>query len=208
MPTVDVISVSRQKVGTATLDPMLFGAMVRPGVVHEVLIMQLASRRQGTAATKEKGQVRGGGKKPWQQKGTGRARAGSIRSPLWRGGGTTFGPHPRRYGYRLPRAKAQLALRGALSAKAAAGDVLVLDQLAQESAKTRTVAQLIKDLKLDDTVLLVVEQPSEQLQRAARNVPGVQVLPLSGLNLYDVLRHRYLITTQADLPRWSERWGK
>ncbi len=207
MPTVEVVTMARGKVGSLDLDPKLFGVRVKPTVVHEVLLMQLASRRQGTAATKEKGDVSGGGKKPWKQKGTGRARAGSSRSPLWRGGGTTFGPHPRRYGYRIPNKKSRLALQGALSAKAAAGELVVLDQLRLETAKTKSIASMIKGLGLEGTVLVVVDQPSEALQRAARNHPNVEVLPLASLNLYDVLRHRYLITTQADLPRWSERWA-
>jgi len=206
MPSVDVMTASREKVGSIDLDPKLFGVRVRPSVVHEVLVMQLASRRQGTAATKEKGDVSGGGKKPWKQKGTGRARVGSSRSPLWRGGGTIFGPHPRRYGYRMPNRKSRLALHGALTAKAVAGELVVLDQL-QLEAKTKTIAALVKQLGLEGNALVVVDQPSEALQRAARNHPQVEVLPLASLNLYDVLRHRYLITTQADLPRWSERWA-
>jgi len=198
---------SRGKVGSVDLDPKLFGVRVKPTVVHEVLMMQRASRRQGTAATKEKGDVRGGGKKPWKQKGSGRARAGSSRSPLWRGGGTVFGPHPRRYGYRIPGQKSRLALQGALSAKAAAGEVVVLDRLQFESAKTKAIASMVKGLGLEGNALVVVDQPSEALRRAARNHPLVEVLPLASLNLYDVLRHRYLITTQEDLPRWSERWA-
>ena len=198
---------SRGKVGSVDLDPKLFGVRVKPAVVHEVLVMQLASRRQGTAATKEKGDVSGGGKKPWKQKGTGRARAGSTRSPLWRGGGVIFGPHPRRYGYRVPSQKARLALQGALSAKAAAGEVLIVDHLQLETAKTKAVTAMVKGLGLEGKALVVVDQPSDALKRAARNHPHVEVLPLASLNLYDVLRHRYLITTQADLPRWSERWA-
>jgi len=206
MPSVDVVTASREKVGTIDLDPKVFGVRVRPSVVHEVLVMQRASRRQGTAATKEKGDVSGGGKKPWKQKGTGRARVGSSRSPLWRGGGTIFGPHPRRYGYRVPSRKSRLAIQGALSAKAGSGELVVLDQL-QPEAKTKSIATLVKQLGLEGSALVVVDQPSESLQRAARNHPHVEVLPLASLNLYDVLRHRYLITTQADLPRWSERWA-
>lgn len=207
MPTVEVVTMARERVGSVDLDPKLFGVRVRPSMVHEVLVMQLASRRQGTAATKEKGDVRGGGKKPWKQKGTGRARAGSSRSPLWRGGGTVFGPHPRRYGYRMPSRKSRLALQGALSAKAEAGEVLVLDQLQLETAKTKTIAVMVKELGLEGKALVVVDRPSDALTRAARNHPQVDVLPLASLNVYDVLRHRYLITTQADLPRWSERWA-
>lgn len=207
MPTVDVIAADRSKVGEVELDPKVFAVDVRPGVVHEALVRQRASRRQGTAATKEKGQVRGGGKKPWRQKGTGRARAGSIRSPLWRGGGTTFGPHPRSYRSRMPKAKSLQALRGALSAKAASGGLLVLEHLPDEPPKTKTVATLVKQLALEGSALMVVDQPSDRLRLAARNCPQVAVLPLASLNLYDVLRHRYLITTRADLPRWSERWG-
>lgn len=207
MPAVDVVTMSRGKAGSVELDPKVFGVRVKPEVVHEVLVMQLASRRQGTAATKEKGDVSGGGKKPWKQKGSGRARAGSSRSPLWRGGGTTFGPHPRRYGYRIPSRKSRLALHGALSAKVAAGDLVVLEQLQVEPVKTKTISMMVKGLGLEGRVLVVVDQPSDALQRAARNHPGVEVLPLAALNLYDVLRHRYLVTTKADLPRWSERWA-
>jgi len=207
MPTVDVVTIARAKTGSIDLDPKVFGVRVKPTMVHEVLVMQLASRRQGTAATKEKGEVSGGGKKPWKQKGSGRARAGSNRSPLWRGGGTVFGPHPRRYGYRMPSRKSRLALQGALSAKAAAGEILVLDQLQLETAKTKAIAEMVKGLGLQGKALVVVEQPSDALQRAARNHPDVEVLPLAALNLYDILRHRYLITTQSDLPRWSERWA-
>ncbi|MEW6323988.1 MAG: 50S ribosomal protein L4 [Nitrospirota bacterium] len=207
MPSVDVVSPAKEKVGTVELDPKVFGVMVRPSVVHEALIMQLASRRQGTAATKEKGEVSGGGKKPWRQKGTGRARAGSSRSPLWRGGGTIFGPRPRSYGYRIPRTKSLQALRGALSAKAAAGELVVVNQLPADPPKTKTIASLVKRLDLQGGTLMVVERPSEGLQRAARNCPRVRVLPLASLNLYDVLRHRYVIAVQEDLPRWSERWG-
>jgi large subunit ribosomal protein L4 len=207
MPTIEVVTMSRGKVGSVDLDPKLFGVRVKPAVVHEVLVMQLASQRQGTAATKEKGDVRGGGKKPWKQKGTGRARAGSSRSPLWRGGGTVFGPHPRRYGYRMPTRKSRLALQGALSAKAAAGEVVILDHLELETAKTKSIAAMVRELGLDGKALVVVDRPSEALTRAARNHPLIDVLPLASLNVYDVLRHRYLITTQADLPRWSERWA-
>jgi large subunit ribosomal protein L4 len=207
MPAVDVVTMSRGKVGSVDLDPKVFGVRVKPEMVHEVLVMQLASRRQGTAATKEKGDVSGGGKKPWKQKGSGRARAGSSRSPLWRGGGTTFGPHPRRYGYRVPSRKSRLALQGALSAKAAAGDLVVLDQLQLEAAKTKAIEAMVKGLGLEGKVLVVVDQPSDTLQRAVRNHPSVEVLPLAALNLYDVLRHRVLVTTKADLPRWSERWA-
>jgi large subunit ribosomal protein L4 len=207
MPTVEVVTMSRGKVGSVELDPKLFGVRVKPNVVHEVLVMQLASRRQGTAATKEKGDVRGGGKKPWKQKGTGRARVGSSRSPLWRGGGTIFGPHPRRYGYRVPGRKSRLALQGALSAKAAAGELVVLDRLQLETAKTKAIATMVKGLGLEGNALVVVDEPTEALRRATRNHPLVEVLPLASLNLYDVLRHRYLITTQDELPRWSERWA-
>jgi len=207
MLTVDVFSATRDKVGTVDLDPKVFAVPVRPDVVHEAVVMQLASRRQGTAATKEKGEVRGGGKKPWRQKGTGRARAGSTRSPLWRGGGTTFGPHPRRYRYRMTRGKLRQAVRGVLSAKAAAGEVIVLDQLPDEPAKTKTVVSLLTRLQLEGKVLMVVDQPSDRLRLAARNCQRAAVLPLASLNLYDLLRHRYLVTTRADLPRWSECWG-
>lgn len=207
MPTVNVVSAANARIGSVDLDPRVFGVRVRQNVVHEVLVMQQASKRQGTAATKEKGQVRGGGKKPWKQKGTGRARAGSNRSPLWRGGGTVFGPHPRRYGYRLPRRKSRLALQGVLSAKAAAGEVVVLDQLLVEPPKAKTMAALIKGLGLTGKVLVAVGQPSDGLQSSTRNLPGVLVLSVAGLNLHDLLRHRYIVTTQGDLPVWSECWA-
>jgi large subunit ribosomal protein L4 len=206
MPTVEVLSARRDKVGTIELDPKVFAVKIQPDIVHEAVVMQRASRRQGTAATKEKGQVRGGGKKPWRQKGTGRARAGSSRSPLWRGGGTIFGPHPRSYRTRFPRSKSRQAVRGVVSAKTAAGELVVLDRL-PDDARTRTIATLLKELQLQGTVLMVVDQPSDRLRLAARNCPQAAVVSLTSLNVYDLLRHRYLVTTQADLPRWSECWG-
>src|SRR5690348_9607611 len=159
------------------LNEMIFGAKTRTHLLHQAVVMQLANRRTGTAATKTKGFVSGGGKKPWRQKGTGRARAGSSRSPLWAGGGTIFGPQPRDYGYRLPRTARRAALRAALASRHAAGALLVVDGLHLAEAKTRRMVECLDGLGLADaSVLVVLAEPDQAIAQAARNLPHVKVL--------------------------------
>jgi len=207
MPTIDVVNMSKEKVGTVDLDERLFGAKVNKPLIHEAIVMQQASRRQGTAATKTRGLVSGGGKKPWRQKGTGRARSGSTRSPLWRGGGTTFGPTPRDYGYAFPKKKYRAALRGVLTAKLNDGALLVVERLDLGEAKTKQVAQILKKLDATGRTVIVASAIDERLARAVRNIPKVKLLPVQGLNVYDLVCARHLLIPQEVLSRIQEVWS-
>ena len=186
------------------LKPEIFAIKTRPSLLHQTVIMQLANRRAGTAATKSKGFVRGGGKKPWRQKGTGRARSGSIRSPIWVGGGTTFGPHPRDYSYRLPKKARKGALLSALSLKNHEGKIIVVDKFELDAAKTKLMAQALIQLNVT-SALIVIAQPDERIQRSARNLPKIKVLKVEGLNVYDLMRHEHLILTDGALKLLEER---
>ena len=192
--TVPVMSQRNEVVGEISLPAEVFAGPVRRHLLYEAVRMQQANRRAGTAATKTRAFVRGGGKKPWRQKGTGRARAGSIRSPLWRGGAIIFGPQPRDYSYRIPATARKAALRSALAAKAREGKVLVLDKIALEAPKTKLLAKLMADLNIR-SALIVVPQRDDGLERAARNLPLVKVLRAEGANVYDLLRYDRLILT-------------
>jgi large subunit ribosomal protein L4 len=182
----------------------IFGVKSRPHLLHQTVVMQLANRRAGTAATKSKGFVSGGGKKPWRQKGTGRARAGSIRSPVWVGGGTVFGPQPRDYSYRLPRKARREALLSALSLKNRDGKILVLDKLELETAKTKLMVKALAELKVE-SALIVIAHADDKIERAARNLPKIKVLRVEGLNVYDLVRYEHLILTEEALKLLEER---
>ena len=186
------------------LNEAIFGAKTRAHLLHQAVVMQLANRRAGSASTKSKGLVRGGGKKPWRQKGTGRARAGSIRSPIWVGGGTTFGPQPRDYSYRLPRTARREALLSALSLKNRDGKIIVVDKFELEAAKTKLMAKALAELKVESAVI-VIPQSDEKIERSARNLPKIKVLRVEGVNVYDLLRYDHLILTQEALQRLEER---
>ncbi len=208
MPEIEVVNQHNEKTGSIALDDQIFGAAVSPSLIHEVVRMQLASMRQGTAATKTKGFVRGGGKKPWRQKGTGRARAGSNRSPLWRGGGTTFGPTPRSYAYSMPKKKARKALYSALSSVVSEGQLVVLEEWAISETKTRSMAHLLQTLELKKNVLIAVSQIEEDFDRVTRNLPYVTVVELRHLNVYGLIRAEKLLISQRDVVRLAEVWGK
>jgi len=182
----------------------IFGAKPRPHLLHQTVIMQLANRRAGSAATKTKGFVSGGGKKPWRQKGTGRARAGSIRSPIWVGGGTTFGPQPRDYSYRIPRTARREALLSALSLKHRDGKIIVVDKLELDAPKTKLMVEALAELKVD-SALIVISQSDAKIERSARNLPKIKVLRVEGLNVYDLLRYEHLILTDGALKLLEER---
>jgi large subunit ribosomal protein L4 len=182
----------------------IFGVKTRPHLLHQSVVMQLANRRAGTAATKSKGFVSGGGKKPWRQKGTGRARAGSIRSPIWVGGGTVFGPTPRDYSYRMPRTARKGALLSALSLKKQEGKIVVVDKLEPEQPKTKIMAKALADLNVT-SALIVIDQANEAVERSARNLPKVKVLRVAGLNVYDLLRYEHLILTEDALRALEQR---
>jgi len=187
-----------------TLNEAIFGAKTRAHLLHQAVLMQLANRRAGTAATKSKGFVRGGGKKPWRQKGTGRARAGSIRSPIWVGGGTTFGPQPRDYSYRMPRTARREALLSALSLKNRDGKIVVVDRFELDQAKTKLMVQALAELKVE-SALIIIAQSDAKIERSARNLPKVKVLRVEGLNVYDLLRYEHLILTNGALKLLEER---
>jgi large subunit ribosomal protein L4 len=206
--TLPVMSQTREKVGEIDVPAAVLAGPVREHLLHAAVRSQLASRRAGSASTKTKGFVSGGGKKPWKQKGTGRARAGSIRSPLWAGGGTIFGPQPRDYSYRLPRSARRAALRAALASRHTDGTLLVVDGLSVAEPKTRLMVECLRALGLDgSSVLIVLARADEALARAARNLPHVKVLLTRGLNVYDVLGHAHLVMTREALEEIAGRLG-
>jgi large subunit ribosomal protein L4 len=192
MVTSTVYNIGNEKVTDIELDDRVFDAEVKPSLFHEVVRMDLASKRKGTAATKNRALVRGGGAKPWRQKGTGRARAGSRRSPLWRGGGTIFGPMPKDYSFSPPKKLKRATLRAVLSLKRKDGKLILLDQFLGERFKTRQVLEVLKKFQVEDA-LIVTGEINLFLERSARNIPKVQVLRYEGLNVYDILRHEHLI---------------
>lgn len=192
MPVVDVFNIQKEKVGEVDLKEEIFGVDVYPPVLHEVVTWQRACRRSGAASTKTRGEVRGGGRKPWRQKGTGRARVGSIRSPIWKGGGTVFGPKPRSYAYTLPKKVRRLALKMALSSKLKNGQLVVLEGYPQEAPKTKEFVQVLKNFDMTKALFITPEE-HQVLKLSARNVPYVQVMLTAGLNVYDILRHDFLV---------------
>ncbi|MBS1117641.1 MAG: rplD [candidate division NC10 bacterium] len=192
---VDVVNAKNETVDRCELPEAIFSAPVKPHLLHEVVRMQLANRRQGTADTKGRSEVSGGGKKPWKQKGTGRARAGTTRSPLWRHGGTVFGPQPRSYAYGVPKAIRRQALLAALTSKAQAGAIRVLESLGLERPSTKAMVALLKGAGVAGKALVVLPARDETLEKSARNLPAVRVLTVQGLNVYDVLRADTLVLT-------------
>lgn len=200
MAKIEIIDMERQKVVEIELDDRLLTAKEKSHLIYDVVRWQLAGRRSGTAATKERSAVSGGGKKPWKQKGTGRARAGHSRSPLWRGGGTIFGPRPRDYSYALPRKVREAGLISALSSKYQEEKLVVLDRFGLEGVRTRPFQQTLKKLGIS-SALIVIDEPDEVLEKSARNVPGVQVLQVRGLNVHDILRHEHLVFLRSSLEK-------
>lgn len=204
MPTAAVYNIEGQQVGEIELSEAVFGQPVNDAVLHEVVVMQLANRRQGTHDTKTRSQIRGGGKKPWRQKGTGRARHGTIRSPIWRGGGIVFGPHPRDYSYRVPKKVKRMALKSALATKVGAGRILVLDALELEAPKTKEMARILGNLKIGEGALVVTAERNANVEKSARNIPGVKSMEARRLNVYDLLDHPHLIMTRDAVARVEE----
>ena len=204
MPTVAVYNIDRKKVGDIDLNDNVFGVEVNGGLLHQAVVMQLASQRLGTHATKTRAFVRGGGRKPWKQKGTGRARSGSRRSPLWVGGGTVFGPHPRSYAFSMPRKQRRLAIKCALSDKVQEGSLLVLDALDFEAPKTKQVVKLLQTFEIDNKALIITAEEAENVERSSRNIPGVKAINTTGLNVYDILNHDKLFVTKDAVARIEE----
>ena len=204
MPKVAVYNSANQQVGDIELNDSVFGVEMNAGLVHQAVVMQLASRRLGTHATKTRGLVRGGGRKPWRQKGTGRARSGSTRSPLWVGGGTVFGPQPRSYAFRMPKKQRRLAIKCALSDKVASGDFIVLDDLQFDAPKTKRVVKMLGDFGIDAKSLIITLDENENVELSSRNIPGVKAINTMGLNVYDILNHTKLFITKAAIEKIEE----
>lgn len=202
--TVDVVNNENQKVGTVDVRDEVFGGRVRVDLIHESVVRANAAERQGTHATKNRALVRGSGRKPWRQKGTGRARVGEVRNPLWRKGGTVFGPQPRSYDYRLPKKVEKGALRAALSAKLQGGAVVVVDALSVDEVKTRTAAAMLRTLGATGKTLIVDVQPDEKFALSVRNLPGVRLLPSNRVTARDVMDTRKVLLTQAALEKLQD----
>lgn len=204
MPKVAVYNVSGAEVGEIELSETVFGIEPNVHVLHSAVVMQQASLRAGTHKTKGRSEVRGGGRKPWKQKGTGRARQGSIRAPQWKGGGIVFGPTPRSYGYKLPKKVRRLAIKSALSSKVIDNDFVVLDQLNITAPKTKDIVSLLKALKVERRALLVMNELDENVALSARNIPGVKFVSAQGLNVLDVMLHDKLIITKDAVQKVEE----
>ena len=206
MPKVAVYNMEGKQVGELELNDAIFGVEVNQDLMHKAVLSQLANRRQGTASVKTRGLVSGGGRKPWRQKGTGRARQGSIRSPQWVGGGVVFGPTPRDYSFRLPKKARRAALKSALSAKAAAVNIVVLDQLTVREPKTKVMAGVFKALDVRKPLLVTAEW-DKNVELSVRNIPGAVLAKSVGLNVYDVLNSEKLVMTKDAVARLEEVLG-
>ena len=203
MAKADVVNIQGEKVGEVELNDAIWAADVKPHLIHDVVVMQLNNRRRGTAKTKTRGEVRGGGKKPWRQKGTGRARSGSTTSPVWVGGGTVFGPIPKEYRMSLPKKVRKAALRSALTVRNEGAHLLVLDKLELPAISTKDFAGIMKALNLSKP-LVVVPGKDEIVEKSARNIPHTKVLRVEGLNVYDVMRYEQLMVTVDALKKIEE----
>jgi large subunit ribosomal protein L4 len=204
MPTVQVIDTSGKKIKDVKAPDEIFAVPLKEHLLYESVINYRANQRQGTASTKTRGEVRGGGRKPWRQKGTGRARAGSNRSPIWKGGGTTFGPKPRDYSYSLPKKAKKAALKSALSMKLAEKQLLIVDAFELKEPKTKEAAALIKRLKLD-SALIVDQHDNKNLFLSVRNIPKTKVVDVSQVNVYDVLNYNWLVLTKRAFDSLTEK---
>jgi large subunit ribosomal protein L4 len=204
MPKVALYNINGEQVGDIELADAVFGIEPNKYVVHSAVVMQLASQRLGTHKTKGRSEVRGGGRKPWRQKGTGRARQGSIRSPQWKGGGVVFGPTPRSYGFKLPKKVRRLAIKSVLSSKVNENEIIVLDQLSMSQPKTKQFAAILNNLKVDRKALIVSADYDDNVALSARNIPGVKFVTADGINVLDVLAHDKLIITKEAVQKVEE----
>ena len=205
--TVDVVNSQNEKVGSLELREDVFGGRIKTDLIHESVVRANAADRRGTHATKTRAMVSGSGKKPWRQKGTGRARVGEIRNPLWRKGGTTFGPQPRSYDYQLPKKVEKGALRAALAQKLRDQQVIVVDALTVAEIKTKAAVEMLKRLGIDGKTLLVDVKPEDKLALSVRNIEGVRLLPSNRISARDVMNTRRVVLTQAALEKLQEALG-
>lgn len=207
MPKVVLYNQNGSTVGEVELADTVFGIEPNAHVLHDAVVMQQASQRQGTHDVKNRSEVRGGGRKPWRQKGTGRARQGSIRSPQWVGGGTVFGPTPRSYAYKLPKKVRRLAIRSALSSKVKDDGIKVLEGLELSQARTKDMIAILTNLKVERKALVVTEVYDDNVVLSLRNIPGVKFVTAEGINVLDVLNHDHLIMTKAAVAKVEEVLG-
>lgn len=204
MPKVDVYNISGQKVGDIELNDDIFAVEVNEVAMHSAVVSMLANARQGTQSTKTRAEVSGGGRKPWRQKGTGRARHGSIRSPQWTGGGVALGPKPRSYSFTLPKKVRRLALKSALTSKVNDKNIIVLDDLKLEAIKTKEMVNILNNLKVDSTALIVLPEVDRNVVLSARNIEGVKTATANSINTYDILKYNKFIVTKEAVSRIEE----
>ncbi len=204
MPSIDVYNIEGKKVKTVDLKEEIFGIEPNEAVVHSVLVNYLANQRQGTQSTKTRAEVRGGGRKPWRQKGTGRARQGSIRAPQWIKGGIALGPKPRSYKYRVNKKERQLAIKSLLSSKVLESNLVVVDKFELKEIKTKSVVNAMKNLKVEDKALIVLPASNEIVQKSARNIPTVKTSSVNTINVYDLLKYKKLVLTVDTIKKLEE----
>ena len=204
MPKVSLLNVSGEQVGEIELSDAVFGIEVNEHVLYEAVKNQLANKRQGTQSAKTRAEVRGGGRKPWRQKGTGRARQGSIRAPQWVGGGIVFAPKPRDYSYKLPKKVRRLAMKSALSSKVADQEIIVLDSLSLEAPKTKDMINILDNIKAAKKALVVTVESDKNVIKSSNNIPGVETSTVNTLNVYDLLNYDSLVITQEAVKKVEE----
>ena len=204
MPKIDVYDIEGKKVSTVDLNEEIFGIEPNEAVVHSVLVNFLANERQGTQSTKTRAEVRGGGRKPWRQKGTGRARQGSIRAPQWIKGGIALGPKPRSYKYQVNKKEKRLAIRSCLSSKVLENELTVVDSLALKEIKTKDMAKALTNLKVEGKTLILLPEKNETVQKSARNIEGVKTTLVNTINVYDLLKYKNLVITLDTVKKLEE----
>ena len=204
MPKIDVYNIEGKKVNDVELKEDIFGIIPNEELVHSVIVNYLANQRQGTQSTKTRAEVRGGGKKPWRQKGTGRARQGSIRAPHWVGGGIALGPKPRSYSYKLNKKERRLAIKSCLSSKVIENELTVVDKFEFNEIKTKEVAKMLNNLKLEGKTLILLPEKNEIIQKSARNIKGVKTLSVNTINAYDLVNYKNLVVTLDTVKKLEE----
>lgn len=206
MPELTLLDINNQKIGVVNTSPEVFDVKIKEHLVQQYVNLQLADRRSGSAATKQsKGEIRGTGKKPWRQKGTGRARAGSAQSPLWRGGLTVFGPSPRDYGFKMSKKTKKMALKSVLTERAQSNKMTVMDQIVIEKPKTKEGVAFLKTMEFPAKTLFLLAEKNVNLELAVRNIPRTNVLMVEGLNVFDLLAHDRIVCTQEALKKIEAR---
>jgi large subunit ribosomal protein L4 len=204
MPKVNVLNMSGEQVEEIELSDDIFGVEINQHVVYEVVKNQLANKRQGTQSTKTRAEVRGGGRKPWRQKGTGRARQGSIRAPHFTGGGVVFAPKPRDYSYKVPKKVRKLALKSALTSKVEMGEIIVVDKIDFDAPKTKEMANFLSNINADKKALIVMDEKNANVIKSASNIPNVQTALVNTINVYDILKYNSFIITKEAVKKVEE----